>query len=182
MPDVLLSLLAALSTVIASFVAAILSQRSKKATKARRDRLTDAVTADIKTKIHRPAFTTYAPSIDWKVVARSLVSAASTEPGRSEVETQKAVEEATASVGTSIEDRIRQIEERFPDADTIEKVTSINEAVLAVTLKNVQKALERVESRLLTKWDVAKIVFQILTALGVIVAIIFGVITYIRSP
>lgn len=82
------------------------------------------------------------------------------------------VERAVAS----FQMRVEKIEERFPDATEIDKIASINDAVLATKIETIQRQIEKIEKRLdddlVTKWQVALIVFAILSAVGGVVALV----------
>ncbi len=92
-------------------------------------------------------------------------------------EIEKQVEERVLP----LKKRIEEIERRFPPESTIEKIASINEAVLATRLDSLTEAIEKIEIKLLTKWDVAVVVLEIVGGLGVIIAIIFGIINLLQS-
>lgn len=91
------------------------------------------------------------------------------------------IEERVKEQLSEIKKRIESIEKRFPKDSKLEKLASVNDAILATNIENLSETVQRIEKKLLSKWDVAKIVFQILAALGVIVAIIFGVLQYIGT-
>ena len=48
--------------------------------------------------------------------------------------------------------------------------------------ESLADSLKTLERRILTKWDVAKIVFIILAALSGIIGIIFGILNYLKNP
>jgi hypothetical protein len=80
---------------------------------------------------------------------------------------------------TAFQERLERIEQRFPDESTIDKIASINDAILATKVEQLQKALEQLEPRLLTKWDVATIVFAVLAAIGGLAGVIFAVANFV---
>lgn len=75
--------------------------------------------------------------------------------------------------------RMEEIENRFPKEATLEKIASINDAILATNLEALSESIKKIENKLLTKFDVVKIFFQILTAIGVLTGIIFAILRYI---
>jgi hypothetical protein len=77
--------------------------------------------------------------------------------------------------------RIEGIEKRFPKEATLEKIASVNDAILATKVEALSDAINRIEKKLLTKWDVVKIVFEILAALGVLVGIGFAIANYVAG-
>ena len=87
-----------------------------------------------------------------------------------EDEIQKIVEEKV----NHLNGRIEEIEQRFPSQDTVEKISSVNDAILATQIENLTEKVNALEKSKISKWDVAIVVFQIIAALGVIFGIIFG--------
>lgn len=77
--------------------------------------------------------------------------------------------------------RIEEIENRFPKEATLEKIASVNDAILATKVEALSDSIKRIEDKLLTKWGVAKVVFAILAALGVLVGIVFAIVNYIAG-
>jgi hypothetical protein len=80
---------------------------------------------------------------------------------------------------TAFRDRLEQIEQRFPEEAAIDKYASVNEAILDTKIEQLQKSIENLESRILTKWDVATVVFALLGAIGVVAGIIFAVANFV---
>lgn len=76
----------------------------------------------------------------------------------------------------SFQDRIDAIEKRFPKTTTVEKIASVNDAILATKIEDLIVRIEKIEEKQLSKWDVATIVFAVLAALGTIVALIAAII------
>lgn len=98
----------------------------------------------------------------------------------SKEETDQAVENRTRA----LEQRIQEVESRLPSDATIEKaasekVASVNDAILAVNLESLAKSVKRLEDKMLSKWDMAKITFQILAALGGLVALVLLIINFV---
>ena len=77
----------------------------------------------------------------------------------------------------TLEKRIQAIESRLPPNATIDKISSVNDAILATNIESLTRTVERIEEKTLTKWDVAVIVFQIIGVIGVVIRVIIGVIT-----
>lgn len=78
----------------------------------------------------------------------------------------------------TLNERIKDIEVRFPEQDTVEKIASVNEAILATQIENLAESIKNIEAKILTRWDVAKIVFQIIAVLSSLIGIIFAVIAF----
>lgn len=76
-------------------------------------------------------------------------------------------------------DRLEQIERRFPEEAAIDRYASVNEAVLDTKMEQLQKSIENLESRILTKWDVATVVFALFGAIGVVASTIFAVANFV---
>ena len=45
----------------------------------------------------------------------------------------------------------------------------------------LHRRIKKIEERILTKWDIAKVVFQIIAALGAIIGLVFGILQYFKS-
>jgi predicted RNase H-like nuclease (RuvC/YqgF family) len=80
---------------------------------------------------------------------------------------------------TALRARLEQIERRFPEEAAIDKYASVNEAVLDTKIEQLQKSIENLESRILTKWDVATVVFALFSAIGVVAGTIFAVANFV---
>ena len=93
-------------------------------------------------------------------------------------ETSEAIKKKMDEKLTHLNSKIRKIEERFPEQGTIDKVASVNDAILATQIEAINKRLESIELKMLSKWDVAKIGFQIIAAFGAIIGIALGIINF----
>ena len=80
-----------------------------------------------------------------------------------------------------LKERLEKIEKRFPEENTLEKLASVNDAILGTKVEELQKSIERLDSKLLSKWDVAKIVFTIIGALGALVGLTITIIKFITK-
>ena len=76
--------------------------------------------------------------------------------------------------------RLTQIEERFPNQTTLEKIASVNEAIIGTQLEHLTDAIKRLEDKQLTKWDVATIVLQVIAALGALVGLSLAILNYFK--
>lgn len=79
---------------------------------------------------------------------------------------------------SALKERLEGIEKRFPSESTLEKIASVNDAILGTKIEELQKAIDRIESKLISKWDVAKIVFIIIGSLGALVGLVIAVIKF----
>jgi len=96
-------------------------------------------------------------------------------------ETKRDVEKIVNEKVIELKKRIDAIEARFPEEATIEKIASINDAIMVTKLESMSDSIHAIQDQMLTKWDIVKIVFAILAALGVIVAIIFGTLNWLKQ-
>jgi hypothetical protein len=94
-------------------------------------------------------------------------------PSRAEI--RREVEAAI----TALQGRLEQIEQRFPEEATLEKIATVNDAILATKIEQLEKSIENLESKLLTKWDVATIVFAVFAAIGGVAGVIFAVANFV---
>lgn len=78
----------------------------------------------------------------------------------------------------SLKERIADIEKRFPKQSTIDKIASVNDAILATQVENLDKSIKQLHENLLTHWDVVKIVFQIIAALGGLIGVILAILRF----
>ena len=92
--------------------------------------------------------------------------------------TETEVENEVKEKFGEIDIRLKEIEKKFPKESTLEKIASINDAILATNIETLSESIKRIEDKLLTEWDVAKIVFQILGGLGILVGMIFAIIKF----
>lgn len=85
----------------------------------------------------------------------------------------KSADDATGEVDRrmdEIRDRISKIEKRFPDRDTVDKISSINDALFAERIEQLSARLDTIEKRMLTKWDVVIIVAASVGAIFAVVS------------
>ena len=97
----------------------------------------------------------------------------------STLQTRPEIEEQVNVKVDELKKRIEAIESRFPQEATLEKIASVNDAILATQLETLSDSIKAIQDKMLTKWDVAKIVFAILSALGFLAGIIFGILTFV---
>jgi hypothetical protein len=74
-----------------------------------------------------------------------------------------------------VSERIKKIEGRFPEEAQIEKIASINDALLAERIDQLSKQVQALELRTLSKWDVALTVGLIISGIIVVVGATYGV-------
>ncbi len=83
--------------------------------------------------------------------------------------------------------RIKQIEDRLPSVTTIEKIASVNDAILGTHLESIEKLVEATRSDMTTfrgdmlnKYDVVVVVIMILGAIATLTALVIVAIEYIK--
>jgi len=94
---------------------------------------------------------------------------------------EKQINEEVSQHTAALRKRLEAIEKRFPEKDSIDKIASVNDAILATRMEAIEESIRRIEKSLISRWDVAKIVFAIIGVLGVISSIIFGIISLLQS-
>lgn len=95
--------------------------------------------------------------------------------------TQDQIKSEIESKTKELADRIEKIEKRIPSEATIDKVASVNDAILATHIETLSESIKRLEERVLTKWDVAKIVFTIIGALGALISLVLTIIKFLSQ-
>lgn len=85
------------------------------------------------------------------------------------------VEQAVADLTS----RLESIENRFPDDSSIDKISSINDALFAERIEQLSDKIEQLESSRIDKWDIAIVVSMILAGIFSIVGITYAVLTAI---
>jgi membrane protein YqaA with SNARE-associated domain len=111
-----------------------------------------------------------------KVMANLMPAMTAHLVGMSKTEVQQEVNASTES----LKQRIEQIEQRLPDRNVVDKIASVNEAVLATHVELLQEAVKRLEEKMLSKWDVAAVVFTVIAALGGLVGLTLTIIKFVK--
>jgi len=88
---------------------------------------------------------------------------------------QQEIEKMVAQKVDEVTKRVASIEDRLPAQEHIDKIASVNDAILATNIETINDSLRRLEARMLTKWDVAKIVFTVIGSLGALVGIVLAI-------
>lgn len=96
------------------------------------------------------------------------------------LQTKPEIEEQVNLKVDDLKKRLEAIEARFPQEATLEKLASVNDAILATKLETLADSIKTIQDKMLTKWDVAKIVFAIFSILGILVGLIFGIINLVN--
>jgi hypothetical protein len=92
-------------------------------------------------------------------------------PPREAPPSKEQIREEVRKEVMALEERLDRVEQRFPEEATLEKIASINDAILATKVEQLEKSVAELESRLLTKWDVAAIISAVVGLAGVIFSV-----------
>lgn len=106
-----------------------------------------------------------------KEVEQGIVQGVSDQPGLSREQVTGEVDEKMKG----LRERLQAIENRFPDNASIDKIASINDALFAQRIDQLSDRIEKLEEKLLTKWDVAIIVSVVATGIFTVVGATFAV-------
>lgn len=106
-----------------------------------------------------------------KRMEEQILARVQSSPRVSREEVQKEVEVQLSEV----QKRIQKIEDRFPEEAKIEKIASINDALLSERIDQLSKQVENIENKMLSHWDVALVVSAIIAAIIAIVGGTYGV-------
>jgi hypothetical protein len=96
--------------------------------------------------------------------------------------TRQHVEEGLERTLTLLRERVEKIEKRFPPESSLEKISSINDAILATNLESLVERVSKLEKAQLTRWDVVKVCFAIMGAFGALLSVILAVARSVSSP
>lgn len=106
-----------------------------------------------------------------KEVEQGIVEGVSEHEGLSREQVRSEVEGRMSEV----RERLENIEKRFPDDATIDKIASINDALFAQRIEQLSARIDKLEEKLLTKWDVALIVSVVAAGIFAVVGATYAV-------
>jgi len=177
-------ILGILGSMITIILATRLDSRRRQAIEARRESLTKAhsqisgmlsptTTSNAAIKHSEPS-PEIIKSIENQIVARIAANTTlSNEEVREELEREL----------REIQQRVHKIEDRFPEDAKLEKIASINDALLSERIDQLAGQISALEKRILTHWDVAKIVSTIVGSICAVVVATYGIIQFLtKSP
>jgi hypothetical protein len=104
-------------------------------------------------------------------VEQGIVEGVSEREGLSREQVRTEVEDKM----TEVRGRLKAIEKRFPDDATIDKIASINDALFAQRIEQLSTRIEKLEEKLLTKWDVALTVSIVAAGIFTVVGATYAV-------
>lgn len=71
-----------------------------------------------------------------------------------------------------LEERVSQVETRFPSDTALEKYASINDAILITRLEAMEKRIDKIDEKSLNEWDIAMVFFLILGGMAAIITVL----------
>lgn len=171
-------------SVIVGFVAAFLKDLLGKLQKRDRDKVQEAARSRL-TEIsinfaglglsyqfeQTPSPETQVATRLLKEVEQGIVEGVSEGVSLSREQVRTEVEDKMAEV----RGRLEAIEMRFPGDATIDKIASINDALFAQRIEQLTTRIEKLEEKLLTKWDVALTVSIVAAGIFAVVSATYAV-------
>jgi type II secretory pathway pseudopilin PulG len=84
---------------------------------------------------------------------------------------------------SELQARILKIESRFPEEAKLDKISSINDALLSERIDQLSQQVNNLEERILSKWDVALTVSTIIAGIALVVGATYAVMKFIgKAP
>ena len=110
-------------------------------------------------------------------IEEQVVSRIATSSGLAKEDAQKEIDNQLSQ----LQDRFAKIESRFPEEAKLEKIASINDALLSERIDQLAKQVEGLEKRILSKWDVALTVSTMIAGIAFVVAATYGVLKIVDT-
>lgn len=82
---------------------------------------------------------------------------------------------------TILQERLHQIESRFPGRTAPDLIASLNEALLSERIDQVAKQVQSIERRVLSKWDVALTVSAMIAGIAFVVGATYAILRIFRA-
>ena len=178
--NIIASVAGAIGSLIASFLFDNVSKRLREAQKRRKEAIEEAYKKSLSKYIEN--YSQQHHSNKTENLLRTLLDAGSTSSASSPISgtfmTRQEIQGKIDESIVTLNERIENIEKRFPEQDTVDKIASVNEAVLGTKIDNLTLTIQKLEEKLLSRWDVVKIVFQIIAALSALIGIILALATF----
>ena len=95
--------------------------------------------------------------------------------------TDEGIDIAVKSDLNEFRERIDKIESRFPEESKIEKIASINDALLSERIDQLKERVDRLGNKILNRWDVALTVSAIIGGIITIVVTTYSVIKFLEK-
>lgn len=112
-----------------------------------------------------------------KSIEQQIASRVAASPGLTKEEVQKEIDKQLSEV----QERLSKIETRFPEEAKLEKIASINDALLSERIDQLAKQVENLEKKILSKWDVALTVSTIIAGITFVVGATYAIMKYIGN-
>tara|TARA_R110001592_G_scaffold118279_1_gene320659 strand:- start:3039 stop:3566 length:528 start_codon:yes stop_codon:yes gene_type:complete len=80
-----------------------------------------------------------------------------------------------------IKRQVQAVESRFPNSTEIDKYASVNDAIFNERLDQFSKRIERIESKMLSQWDVAIVVSSLIGGAFAVVAATYAVLEFLNG-
>lgn len=176
-PTLVAAVLGTVSSLIGALLASLGKRRQQKERKSTQLRLRDQlakleVSAGIgpirvsRTLVDEAVVTDLTERIEKQIVDRL-----SADPRMTVDEVRSAVQTELGEV----RQRIEKIENRFPPESQLERISSINDALLSERIDQIGKRIESLEKQVLSRWDVAKTVSTVIGGVCAVVAATYSV-------
>lgn len=183
-----ISILSAVAGLVASVAAAAVSGYLKSSTERRKERGRNEIQEAARTRLTEISVNIGGIGVSYQIekkaspeaqvasqllkeVEQGIVEGVSDREGLSREQVRKEVEHQM----TEVQGRLEAIEKRFPDDATIDKIASINDALFAQRIEQLSTRIEKLEEKMLTKWDVALIVSTVVAGIFAIVGATYAV-------
>lgn len=116
-----------------------------------------------------------AESSAYSEMIEQVVGWVSFEQQRSAVtRTEQAIDDSIARAITDLADRVAQVEDRFRSLGSTGEVSSLREALLLEKIDQFGRRIERLEGRMLDRWDVALVVASIFAGVITVFSAVLG--------
>jgi len=169
--DVIYSaLIGAIASIIAGVLASIMLHRRKKQVSDQKEKVRNTITklgidlGFVKAEISSNQLAPTKSQLE--TIEEQIIARLSDRPDFSATK----LEDAIKNELEQFRDRISKIEERFPPEAQLEKISSINDAVFSLRIDQLAKQIDTLETRILSRWDVAVIVSSMIAGIFAIVA------------
>lgn len=175
---ILASVVAALASMLAGFVSALrrrqLREREEEERSELRKYLTSVRLSLGPVSVQRAELpdATIAELVDR--VQEQIADRIATRPGGELPAVKRELDQELAD----FRDRIARIEDRFPDDSELDKIASINDALLSERIDQLSKRVEALEGRTLTKWDVGLVISGVIGGISAVVATTVAVLRF----
>ena len=142
-PQISTALIGALGTVTAAYLAAKRAIETKKEKQAVRQ----AVNAEVQ-EAARGAFEEKLSPDELVYLVSAITTSRKAEPELDRLVTRKELKQQVEDDVTELKDRLKRVESRLPSEGSLDKLASVNDAILATKLEWLEASLARLEHKL----------------------------------